>query len=124
MSFQSMCRALVPGRPGFMDPRLPQQLRQLGDVGGDAPGLVAGEQLGRCAAARLLLEIDVGERLPVGVADDEAPPMQLGVGLVDGPGRRKRRWGSRRNFAAPPPEAPHRLGNAFDVFGSKVLKLE
>src|ERR1700720_1928321 len=43
MSFQSMCRALVPGRPGFMDPRLPQQVRQLGDVGGDAPGLVAGD---------------------------------------------------------------------------------
>jgi hypothetical protein len=38
MSFQSMCRTLVPGRPEFMDPRLPQQLRQLGDVGGDAPG--------------------------------------------------------------------------------------
>jgi hypothetical protein len=33
---------------------------------------------------RLLLEIDVGERLPVGVADDEA-----GVGLLDGPGRRE-----------------------------------
>jgi hypothetical protein len=30
-------------------PSLPQQLRQLGDVGGDAPGLVAGEQLGRRA---------------------------------------------------------------------------
>ena len=72
-----------------MDPRLPQPLRQLGDVGGDAPRLVAGEQLRRCAAARLLLEIDVGERLPVGVADDEAPPMQLGVGLVDGPRRRE-----------------------------------
>jgi hypothetical protein len=31
---------------------------------------------------RLLLEIDVGERLPVGVADDEAGV----VALVDGPG--------------------------------------
>jgi hypothetical protein len=39
--------------------------------------------------SRLLLEIDVGERLPVGVADDEAPPMQLGVGLVEGPRRRE-----------------------------------
>ena len=28
----------------------------------------------------------MGERLPVEVADDEAPPIQLGVGLVDGPG--------------------------------------
>jgi len=39
----------------------PQQLRQLGDVGGHPPGLVVGEQLGRRAASRLLLEIDVGE---------------------------------------------------------------
>jgi hypothetical protein len=44
---------------------LPQQLRQLGDVGGDAPGFVAGEELGRCAPARLILEVDVGERLPL-----------------------------------------------------------
>jgi len=40
-----------------------QQLGQLGDVGGDAPGLVAGEQLGRGAASRFLLEI--GEQLPL-----------------------------------------------------------
>jgi hypothetical protein len=53
-----------------------QQLRQLGDVGGDAPGLVAGEQLRRCASARLVLEIDVGERLPVGVG---ATKMRLGL---------------------------------------------
>ena len=33
---------------------------------------VAGEQLGRRAPPRLLLEIDVGERLPVVIADDEA----------------------------------------------------
>ena len=51
---------------------LAQQLPQLGDVGGDAPGLVAGEEVCRRATAGLLLEIDVGERLPVGVADDEA----------------------------------------------------
>jgi hypothetical protein len=54
----------------LVTPRLsagPQQLRQLGDVGGDAPSLVAGEQLGGGAASRLILEIDVGERLPVGV---------------------------------------------------------
>jgi hypothetical protein len=36
---------------------LPQRLRQLGDVGGDAPGFVAGEQIGRRAPAWLLLEI-------------------------------------------------------------------
>jgi hypothetical protein len=33
---------------------------------------------------RLILEIDVGECLPVGVADDEA-----GVGFFDGPARRE-----------------------------------
>ena len=33
---------------------------------------------------QLLFEIHVGERPPVGVADDEA-----GVGLLDGPGRRE-----------------------------------
>ena len=33
--------------------------------------------------------LTTGERLSVGVADDEAPPIQLGVGLVDGPGRRE-----------------------------------
>ena len=47
--------------------RAPQQLRQLGGVGGDAPGLVAGEEVRRRPPSRLLLEIDVGERLPVGV---------------------------------------------------------
>jgi hypothetical protein len=30
-----------------------------------------------------------GERLPVGVADDEALPLKLGVGIVNGPGRRE-----------------------------------
>jgi hypothetical protein len=40
-------------------------------------------------AARLVLEIDIGERVPAGVADDEAPPIQLGVGVVDGPRRRE-----------------------------------
>jgi hypothetical protein len=60
----------------------PQQLRQLGDVGGDAPGLVAREQTGSRPSARFIFEIHVGQRLPVGVADDEA-----GVGLLGGPGR-------------------------------------
>jgi hypothetical protein len=31
-----------------------QQLRQLGDVGGDAPGLVAGEEFARRAVRRLV----------------------------------------------------------------------
>jgi hypothetical protein len=36
----------------------PQQLRQLGDVGGDAPGFVADKELGRRSPSRLLLKID------------------------------------------------------------------
>ena len=37
----------------------PQQLRQLGDIGGDAPRLVASEQLGRRAPVGLVLEVEV-----------------------------------------------------------------
>jgi hypothetical protein len=40
-------------------------------LGGDPPGLVAGEDVRCRAPSRLLLEIDVSERLSVGVADDE-----------------------------------------------------
>jgi hypothetical protein len=61
-------------------------VRQLGDVGGDPPGLVAGEQVCRRAPPRLVLEIDVSERLPVGVADDEA-----GVRFLGEPGEAARR---------------------------------
>ena len=42
------------------------------DVRGDPPGLVTGEQLSRRASARLVLEIEIAERLSAGVADDEA----------------------------------------------------
>jgi len=57
--------------------RLPSRERQLGDVGGDAPGLVAGEQLRRRASGLgTALEIDVGERLTVGV---RATKMRLGL---------------------------------------------
>jgi hypothetical protein len=42
-----------------------QQLRQLGDVYGDTPRLIAGEQVRRRAPPRLLLEIDVGQRFSV-----------------------------------------------------------
>ena len=41
-------------------------------VTGDAPGLVAGEQTGSRPSARFILEINAGQRLAVGVADDEA----------------------------------------------------
>ena len=46
-----------------------QQFRQLCNVRRDAAGLVAGEQVRSRAPARLVLEIDVGERLPVRAAD-------------------------------------------------------
>ena len=50
----------------------------------DPSRLVAGEQFRRRSPSGSLLEVDVGEHLPVGVADDEA-----GVGLLDGQGRRE-----------------------------------
>ena len=59
------------------------QPRQLCDAGGDAPGLVSCQQL------RNLLEINVGQRLPVGVADDEALSLQLRVKLLGGSERRE-----------------------------------
>ena len=49
-----------------------QQLRQLGDVNGDAPGFVAAEQYWPLCPARLRLILDVAQCLPVVVADDEA----------------------------------------------------
>ncbi len=42
---------------------------------------------------------DVGERLPVSVADDEVPPIRLGVGLIDGPRRREAALGARLGAA-------------------------
>jgi Carboxypeptidase Taq (M32) metallopeptidase len=56
-----------------------EQVGQLGN-----PGLVAGEQMRRRSPPRLLLEIGVGERLPLGVADDEAFRLR-----VDRPRRRE-----------------------------------
>ena len=61
-----------------------QQLRQLGDVGGDAAGLVAGEQLSSRTATRVILAIDEGQRLFVGVAHNEARGS-----FLDGPWPRK-----------------------------------
>jgi hypothetical protein len=67
---------------------LTQYFKQLGDVGGDAPGLVSREQTGSPSPSRLILEIDVGERLTVLIPDDEAS-----VGLLDRPGRREAAFG-------------------------------
>jgi len=55
---------------------LTQYFNSVGDFGGDAASLVAGEELGRRAPPRLVLEIDVGERLPVRVG---ATKMRLGL---------------------------------------------
>ena len=52
----------------------------------DRSGLVAGEEVRRRAPSRLLLVVDVCERLPVGVADDVAA-----VGLLGGQSGGKRR---------------------------------
>jgi hypothetical protein len=46
--------------------------------------LVPGEEVCRRVSSGLILEVDVGERLPVGVADDEAD-----VDFLNGPGRRE-----------------------------------
>ena len=47
---------------------------QLGDVDDDPAGPVAGKQLGRRAPTGLVLKIDIGELLPVGVADNVKSP--------------------------------------------------
>jgi hypothetical protein len=45
--------------------------RQLGNIGGDAARLVAGQQLGGRPSPRLILEIDIGQRVAVVILDDE-----------------------------------------------------
>ena len=55
---QSFQMKTALGCPSWRDDRLrAQQLRQLGDVGGDAPGLVASEQLAAAAPCSLLRAI-------------------------------------------------------------------
>src|SRR5690349_25167224 len=73
-----------------------QELRRLSDVGGDAPRLVPGHQIRRCAPAGLVLEIDVGEGVTVGVADDVAVLAELLVRVIDRPGRRETAFGQFR----------------------------
>ena len=63
----------------------PHQLRQLRDIRCNPLRVVAGEQISGRAPARITLEIHVGERVPVLVADDEAGV----VHLVDRPRRRE-----------------------------------
>lgn len=66
---------------------LSQQVGKLGDVHRNAPRFVLGHELGRRAPAGLFLVIDIGQRLPVGVIDDET-----GWAFLDGPGRREAAW--------------------------------
>jgi hypothetical protein len=59
-----------------------------------APIRRASSRVRRCAAERR--PRSSSQRLTVGVADNETPPIQLGVGLLDGP----RRGASPRRFRA------------------------
>ena len=70
------------GLPGWSSTCLSRRSHLFGagslrPASGDAPGLVAGEEVRRRATVRLPLEIDVNERLPVGVAHDEAGQAKL-----------------------------------------------
>ena len=63
--------------PGQRRPLVVSGVSRLGDVGGYAPRLVAGEEVRSRAPSRLLLAIDVSEGLPVGVADNEGRPSNV-----------------------------------------------
>ena len=62
----------------------PHQLRQLGDIDRDLAGFISGEQIGSGSPSGLRLEIDIRQRLPVVVADNEARAV-----VIDYPGRRE-----------------------------------
>jgi hypothetical protein len=59
----SPCRKLAP----------PHQVRQLGDIGRNAPGFVLGHEIGRGSAPRFFLVVHVSERLTAAVAGAIAP---------------------------------------------------
>jgi len=61
-----------------------QKLRQLSDVRRNPPRFVFAEQLGCGAPSRLIFVIDVRERLPCAVLDDEASEV-----VFSGPRRRE-----------------------------------
>jgi hypothetical protein len=83
-----------PPDPGWRGPAslLSQKTWQLGEVYSDPPSLVLGEQVGRRASARLVLEVEIAERLTVLVADDEAGV----VVLFERSRRREAAWGWHR----------------------------
>ena len=64
----------------------------LGDIRRNPARLIFREQLGRRSAPRLILEIDIGELLPVGVPHDEAGIVEI----FDGPRRREAAYGHCR----------------------------
>ena len=70
----------------------------LGEVRRQPPRLVPGEQLGRLAPTRLVLEVETPKRLPVRVADDEAGVVRL----MERPGRRKAAGGGHGTLLARP----------------------
>jgi hypothetical protein len=82
--------AVEPPWPFFFRERLAamrlrlQQLWQPGKIGRDPSRLIPAEQLGYGSSARLILEIDIGELLPVVVTHDEARGL-----FLDGPQRRE-----------------------------------
>jgi hypothetical protein len=59
-----------------------QECRQCGDVGSDAAGRVAGEEVRRRAPSGLIPEIDVGERLPLCVGMKQAKKRCEAVALL------------------------------------------
>ena len=71
-------------------PRLPWRLRQPRDVDGDPPRLVLRQHLRLPRLGLVVAGVEVGKRLPVGVADDVAAGDRLGA-----PG-----WGNRRDGSA------------------------
>jgi hypothetical protein len=60
------------------------EFRYLSDVGRDPPRFIARKQISGAAPTGLLLEINVGKRLPIEVAHDKAR-----VGFFSSPRRRK-----------------------------------
>ena len=64
--------------------RLSAAIRQFSYIRRDPPRLVAGEQLGRRSTPRLVLEINIGKRLPAVVADNKAGGL-----FLDSPRRRE-----------------------------------
>ena len=65
------CAAAILSRLAFRRPPA-QQVRQLGDVGGDAPSLIFGQQVGGRLSAGIVLEVEIAERLTVLVAEKHA----------------------------------------------------